>query len=110
MNHCYMTAAAASKQLDEINWEAAQAQKWSGPGIASSIKEGGIMGRGVALQFKNAFPQNFRAYEFACARGEVQPGKMFVFETGQLSRSTLSISRRSGIGAARAGWRTSRLA
>lgn len=43
------------------------------------------MGRGVALQFKNAFPENFRAYAAACELGEVQPGRMFIQETGQLS-------------------------
>jgi O-acetyl-ADP-ribose deacetylase (regulator of RNase III) len=45
----------------------------------------GIMGRGIALQFKNAFPENFKAYAKACEKNEVQPGKMFVFETGQLT-------------------------
>ena len=44
----------------------------------------GIMGRGLALQFKQAFPENFKAYEAACARDEVKPGRMFVFETGFL--------------------------
>lgn len=45
----------------------------------------GIMGRGIALQFKNAFPENFKAYVRACRKNEVQPGKLFVFETGQLT-------------------------
>lgn len=45
----------------------------------------GVMGRGIALQFKNAFPGNFKAYESACKREAVQPGRMFVFETGQLT-------------------------
>lgn len=45
----------------------------------------GIMGRGIALQFKNAFPENFKAYVKACKKNEVQPGKMFVFETKQLT-------------------------
>lgn len=40
------------------------------------------MGRGIALQFKEKFPANFKAYAAACARKEVQPGRMFVFETG----------------------------
>ena len=43
----------------------------------------GIMGRGIALQFKNTFPENFKSYAAACKRKEVQPGRMFVFETGQ---------------------------
>lgn len=45
----------------------------------------GVMGRGIALQFRDAFPENFRTYTEACQRGEVQPGRMFVFETGQLT-------------------------
>jgi O-acetyl-ADP-ribose deacetylase (regulator of RNase III) len=44
-----------------------------------------VMGRGVALQFKETFPENFKAYVAACNRGDVQPGRMFVFETGLLT-------------------------
>jgi O-acetyl-ADP-ribose deacetylase (regulator of RNase III) len=49
--------------------------------LVNTVNCVGIMGRGIALQFKNAFPENFDAYAAACARGEVQPGRMFVFET-----------------------------
>ena len=45
----------------------------------------GVMGHGIALQFKNAFPENFGAYAAACKRKAVQPGRMFVYETGQLA-------------------------
>jgi O-acetyl-ADP-ribose deacetylase (regulator of RNase III) len=45
----------------------------------------GVMGRGIALQFKRAFPGNFKAYAAACKRGVVQPGQMFVYETAQLT-------------------------
>lgn len=53
--------------------------------LVNTVNCVGIMGRGVALQFKNAFPENFKAYVAACARDEVQPGRMFVFETGWLA-------------------------
>ena len=53
--------------------------------LVNTVNCVGIMGRGVALQFKNAFPENFKAYKAACTRQEVQPGRMFVFETGHLS-------------------------
>lgn len=53
--------------------------------IVNTVNCVGIMGRGVALQFKKAYPANFRAYEVACKLGEVQPGRMFVFETGKFS-------------------------
>ena len=53
--------------------------------LVNTVNCVGIMGRGIALQFKNAFPENFKAYEFACRRGELQPGRLFIFRTNQLS-------------------------
>ncbi|RST47115.1 macro domain-containing protein [Variovorax sp. DXTD-1] len=53
--------------------------------IVNTVNCVGIMGRGIALQFKNAWPENFKVYEAACKRGEVQPGRMFVFDTEQLT-------------------------
>lgn len=53
--------------------------------LVNTVNCVGVMGRGIALQFKNTFPDNFKAYEAACRRGEVQPGRMFVFETGELT-------------------------
>jgi O-acetyl-ADP-ribose deacetylase (regulator of RNase III) len=53
--------------------------------LVNTVNCVGIMGRGIALQFKNAYPENFKAYAAACQREEVQPGRMFVFETGQLT-------------------------
>jgi O-acetyl-ADP-ribose deacetylase (regulator of RNase III) len=42
----------------------------------------GVMGRGIALQFKKRFPANFKAYAAACKAEQVMPGRMFVYETG----------------------------
>lgn len=53
--------------------------------LVNTVNCVGIMGRGIALQFKNAFPENFKAYAAACDRNEVQPGSMLVFETGRLT-------------------------
>jgi len=53
--------------------------------LVNTVNCVGIMGRGIALQFKNRFPENFKAYEAACKRQAVEPGKMFVFATGQLT-------------------------
>lgn len=53
--------------------------------LVNTVNCVGIMGRGIALQFREAFPANFKAYEAACRREEVQPGRMFVFETGWLT-------------------------
>src|SRR5437667_11997847 len=53
--------------------------------LVNTVNCVGIMGRGIALQFKESFPENFKAYAAACRRNEVQPGRMFVYETGQLT-------------------------
>jgi len=50
--------------------------------LVNSVNCEGYMGKGIALQFKKAFPENFKVYERACRVGEVQPGRMFVFPTG----------------------------
>lgn len=41
----------------------------------------GVMGRGLALQFKREFPDNFKKYSKKCKGEEIRPGNMFVFET-----------------------------
>ena len=53
--------------------------------LVNTVNCVGVMGRGIALQFKKAFPENFRAYSEACKRNEVRPGRMFVYETGRLT-------------------------
>ncbi|GID27295.1 type II toxin-antitoxin system antitoxin DNA ADP-ribosyl glycohydrolase DarG [Paractinoplanes brasiliensis] len=50
--------------------------------LVNTVNTVGVMGKGIALQFKRAFPANFRAYRAACARGEVQLGRVWVFDTG----------------------------
>ena len=50
--------------------------------LVNTVNCVGVMGRGIALQFKHAFPENFRQYAAACQRQAVQPGRMFVFDTG----------------------------
>jgi O-acetyl-ADP-ribose deacetylase (regulator of RNase III) len=49
--------------------------------IVNTVNCVGIMGRGIALQFKKAFPANFDAYALACKEEAVQPGRMFIFDT-----------------------------
>jgi len=52
--------------------------------LVNTVNCVGVMGRGIALQFKKAFPENYKSYAAACKRNEVQPGRMFVSETRQL--------------------------
>lgn len=46
--------------------------------LVNTVNTVGVMGKGIALMFKEAFPENFKAYDIACKRGEVVVGKMFV--------------------------------
>jgi len=48
--------------------------------IVNAVNTVGVMGKGIALQFKQAWPENFKAYAKACKLGEVVPGHMFIFE------------------------------
>ena len=52
--------------------------------LVNTVNCVGVMGRGVALQFKRAFPANFKAYAERCKRKEMRPGEVFVFETANL--------------------------
>jgi len=60
--------------------------------LVNTVNCVGIMGRGIALQFKNRFPENFKSYVAACKREEIQPGRMFVFETHTLTNPKFIIN------------------
>ncbi len=53
--------------------------------LVNTVNCVGTMGRGIAAQFKRAFPTSFASYRVACERGEVVPGRMHVVETGELT-------------------------
>ena len=52
--------------------------------LVNTVNCVGVMGRGIALQFKKAFPENFKAYKAACDRKELQPGRLFVHDLCRL--------------------------
>lgn len=52
--------------------------------LVNTVNTKGVMGKGVALQFKQAFPANYEAYRHACVRGDVDIGRVFIFRTGYL--------------------------
>jgi len=49
--------------------------------IVCPVNCSGVLGSGLALQFKRVFARNFFNYKEKCRNGEVKPGKMLVFET-----------------------------
>jgi O-acetyl-ADP-ribose deacetylase (regulator of RNase III) len=54
--------------------------------LVNTVNTKGVMGKGIALQFKRAFPENFKAYKAACDAGRVRLGEMFVFDSGRMER------------------------
>jgi O-acetyl-ADP-ribose deacetylase (regulator of RNase III) len=52
--------------------------------LVNTVNCVGIMGKGIALQFKQAFRGNLQAYANACRNGEVKPGRMFIFPTDRM--------------------------
>ena len=52
--------------------------------LVNTVNCDGFMGKGIALQFKQAWPENFDAYAKACRAKEVRPGEMFIWESGRM--------------------------
>lgn len=50
--------------------------------LVNTVNCCGVMGKGIALQFKNRYPENFKAYKNACDLSKVKIGEMFVFKNG----------------------------
>src|SRR5262249_6525941 len=53
--------------------------------LVNTVNTVGVMGKGIALMFKQAYPENLRAYAAACKRKEVRVGRMFVTERHALT-------------------------
>lgn len=60
--------------------------------LVNTVNCVGVMGRGIALQFKKAYPANFKSYKAACDQGAVVPGAMHVHETGRLDNPRFIIN------------------
>jgi O-acetyl-ADP-ribose deacetylase (regulator of RNase III) len=71
--YAIMTVMIKSGDLLKANSEA----------IVNTVNCVGVMGKGIALQFKQRWPQNFKAYAAACEREEIRPGKMFIYDLGE---------------------------
>lgn len=53
--------------------------------LVNTVNTEGVMGKGIALQFKMAFPSMFKAYSDASKAGLVQLGEMDVYDRGGLA-------------------------
>ena len=53
--------------------------------LVNTVNEVGVMGKGIALMFRDSFPENTRVYEAACKAGQVQVGSMLVVRDRDLT-------------------------
>ncbi|MCC5806196.1 MAG: macro domain-containing protein [Opitutales bacterium] len=53
--------------------------------VVNTVNTVGVMGKGIALMFKERYPEVFKAYAAACKSGEVRTGRMFLTPTNELS-------------------------
>lgn len=56
----------------------------SAEALVNTVNEVGVMGKGIALMFRDAFPENTRAYEEAVAEKRIRVGEVFVTQTNSL--------------------------
>ena len=52
--------------------------------LVNTVNTVGVMGKGIALAFKQRYPDNMQQYALACKQGRVATGKMFITETYEL--------------------------
>jgi len=52
--------------------------------LVNAVNTEGVMGKGIALQFKRQYPEMFEEYQRACKEGQVQPGRMHVYERREI--------------------------
>ena len=50
--------------------------------LVNTVNSVGYMGKGIALQFKQAYPREFRSYAQAVRKGDMRPGRMLIVPTG----------------------------
>ena len=48
--------------------------------LVNAINCVGVMGKGIALEFKNRYPKMFESYKYLCKKGEVKVGSLFVWK------------------------------
>lgn len=60
--------------------------------LVNTVNTVGVMGKGIALQFKERFPMNFKIYADACKKGEMQVGKMLVVRENTLNGEKIIIN------------------
>lgn len=59
--------------------------------LVNTVNTVGVMGKGIALQFKNQYPVNYKTYQQACKTNKIQIGRMFVTNESTLLKGAKTI-------------------
>lgn len=68
-----------------INYTTGDLLQSGAQALVNTVNTVGVMGKGIALHFKETFPHNFAVYADACRRGQLAPGRMLVVEDSSLT-------------------------
>lgn len=60
--------------------------------LVNTVNTVGVMGKGIALQFKERFKQNFKEYAAACKNGDIAIGKLFVVTENSLEGQKIIVN------------------
>lgn len=60
--------------------------------LVNTVNTEGVMGKGLALQFKERFPENFRVYRLACKEHRLDVGNMLIVDESTIERQLLVIN------------------
>ena len=60
--------------------------------LVNTVNTFGVMGKGIALQFKNTFPNNYKKYSEACKNKELEIGQLLITEENILSGKKIVIN------------------
>lgn len=60
--------------------------------LVNTVNTVGVMGKGIALQFKNQYPNNYKVYKEACKKGELKVGEVLVVKDGDILREKYIIN------------------
>ncbi len=77
-------SVGVSRSVRAVHW---MTMSRSIEALVNTVNTVGIMGKGIALAFKQGYPENYEAYRKVCDDGDVEVGRMFVYENRALGRS-----------------------
>jgi O-acetyl-ADP-ribose deacetylase (regulator of RNase III) len=51
--------------------------------VTNTVNCVGVMGKGLALEFRKKFPAMFQRYKYYCETGHIQPGKLYLWKPSE---------------------------